>query len=171
MIFPVIFCIWSAQYQYLCVVNLSRRQTLIKIFTKYLPGANINISAIFTKQNQRLSIPCLQSHLNSRSMRNWLYWISFARKATFSSKHHWYSWVVLYSVYINHEKINHWISCWIPIRFKFGSLFQDNTFLRSLSRKFLKILREWQCVICIFLVSCRDPRVNLRSLSCNTILR
>lgn len=52
------------------VVNLSRRQTLIKIFTKYLPGANINISAIFTKQNQRLSIPCLQSHLNTRSMRN-----------------------------------------------------------------------------------------------------
>ena len=59
MIFPVIFCIWSAQYQYLCVVNLSRRQTLIKIFTKYLPGANINISAIFTKQNQRLSMPYL----------------------------------------------------------------------------------------------------------------
>ena len=52
------------------VVNLSRRQTLIKIFTKYLPRANINISAIFTKQNQRLSIPCLQSHLNSRSVRN-----------------------------------------------------------------------------------------------------
>ena len=25
------------------VVNLSRRQTLIKIFTKYLPGANSNI--------------------------------------------------------------------------------------------------------------------------------
>ena len=63
------------EYQYAvsrrrAVVNLSRRQTLIKIFTKYLPGANINISAIFTKQNQRLSIPCLQSHLNTRSMRN-----------------------------------------------------------------------------------------------------
>ena len=31
------------KYQYLCVVNLSRRQTLIKIFTKYLLGANSNI--------------------------------------------------------------------------------------------------------------------------------
>ena len=136
MIFPVIFCIWSAQYQYLCVVNLSRRQTLIKIFTKYLPGANINISAIFTKQNQRLSIPCLQSHLNSRSVRNWLYWISFARKATFSSKHHWYSGVVLYSVYkyINHYKINHRISCWIPIRFKFLVLISRRQFLKDLYR-------------------------------------
>ena len=28
------------------VVNLSRRQTLIKIFTKYLPGANINIQLV-----------------------------------------------------------------------------------------------------------------------------
>ena len=89
--FSVWICLSIVEYQYLCVVNLSRRQTLIKIFTKYLPRANINISAIFTKQNQRLSIPCLQSHLNSRSMRNWLYWRSFARKATFSSKHHWYS--------------------------------------------------------------------------------
>ena len=49
----------SVQYQYLCVVNLSRRQTLIKIFTKYLPTANRNISAIFTKQNPRVSSPTL----------------------------------------------------------------------------------------------------------------
>ena len=41
------------------VVNLSRRQTLIKIFTKYLPTANRNISAIFTKQNPRVSSPTL----------------------------------------------------------------------------------------------------------------
>ena len=39
------------EYQYAvsrrrAVVNLSRRQTLIKIFTKYLPGANINIQLV-----------------------------------------------------------------------------------------------------------------------------
>ena len=45
------------------MVNLSRRQTLIKIFTKYLLSANINISAIFTKQDPSLSGPGLQSQI------------------------------------------------------------------------------------------------------------
>ena len=36
------------------VVNLSRRQTLIKIFTKYLPEANINIFAIFPNNTTQL---------------------------------------------------------------------------------------------------------------------
>ena len=45
-------------YQYLCVVNLSRRQTLIKIFTKYLPGANINNFAIFFPKSRESSSQC-----------------------------------------------------------------------------------------------------------------
>ena len=52
--FSVWICLSIVEYQYLCVVNLSRRQTLIKIFTKYLPEANINIFAIFPNNTTQL---------------------------------------------------------------------------------------------------------------------
>ena len=120
MIFPVIFCIWSVQYQYLCVVNLSRRQTLIKIFTKYLPTANRNISAIFTKQNPRVSSPTL-CNLASIPGQFEIDYIGYLlpgkphSPANIIGIVEWY-----YTVYTSTTKrsITRWISCWIPIRFK-----------------------------------------------------
>ena len=96
MIFLAIFSIWSVQYQYLCVVNLSRRQTLIKIFTKYLPPANINISAIFIKQNQRVSSCTLCAILPQQQVNTELTVLDiFYLEATLSAGHlqyHTYSY-------------------------------------------------------------------------------
>ena len=80
--FSVWICLSIVEYQYLCVVNLSRRQTLIKIFTKYLPEANINIFAIFS--NNTTQIHTQQPQWQRKSEK----WWKVTQKSAGSINHH-----------------------------------------------------------------------------------